>query len=431
MTPLICDRMLSFGTNGIRGLFSELGPKEAVEVAQKAVSYLGKRIVVGGDFRRTTPILKRAVISGLTAGGAVVFDVGTVPTPVIEFMTKWLGADGGIAITASHNPPEWNGIKICDNNGIPLSREDGARLLASSPALSGGGKVLPLPFSPYLKALSLCSQRKVVLDCGHGAAVRLAKKLFPNAIILNSNASGTFPGRHSEPKEEHLAVLKETVVEEGADCGIAWDGDCDRVVWVDEKGGFVRGDYVFALCIKWAGAKTVATTVATSRVVEEVAERVFYTPIGVPYIAKAVWEKRLDMGGEEVGGIIWPKFSNSKDGFIPLKFLDRALEEMPLSQWLASLPRYQAVKLKLFVGEKADEVVARAKAFAEENGARITAVDGVRADWKDRWFIVRKSGTEKGAVRLFVEGKRGEEVGAFAEKLKKLLLPGFEPGSTE
>jgi phosphomannomutase/phosphoglucomutase len=220
----------------------------------------------------------------------------------------------------------------------------------------------------------------------------------------------------------------------GSDAGIAWDGDGDRVIFVDEKGGYVIGDKVYALSILWkaSGAKAnakkpegdIVTTVATSKAVEDVAKKfgmkTRYTAIGAPYLTEEMRKGNAFMGGEEVGGVIWPEFSLAKDGFLTAAKLAEALCERKLGEWLKDVPTYNNVKLKLDAGAKMKkDIVARVLAHAKSNKLGHITVDGVRVDMKDAWVIVRASGTED-YVRIFAEAKSVDEAQRLAKEYETI-----------
>jgi phosphomannomutase/phosphoglucomutase len=213
-----------------------------------------------------------------------------------------------------------------------------------------------------------------------------------------------------------------------ADAGSAWDADGDRVIFVDENGAYVIGDRVFALSILWklsAGKKgDVVTTVATSKAAEDVATRfgckVRYTAIGAPYLCEEMMKKPSAIGGEEVGGVIWPELSQAKDGFITGAKLAEALCEKPLSQWLREIPAYHNVKHKLEADEKKKkEIVARVLGHAKKSKLDHLTVDGVRINLKDAWVIVRASGTEP-YVRIFAEAKSEDEAEKLVREYEKI-----------
>lgn len=437
-----------FGTNGVRGHFDELTPGLALQISQAIGEYFKKgKIIVARDCRLTGDVLRSTVCAGLASVGCEVIDIGIASSPTAEWMVKKLEANGCIIISASHNPPEWNALKVIDGKGVSISKERGEEIeaLVGKTTLAQWNKVGKI--TAYESATSEHSEEimkhvdgekikqrkpKLVLDCGNGAACVIAPKLFKDlgceVTTINSHPDGRFPGRPSEPSEANVKELIALVKSSGADAGAAWDGDGDRVIFVDKEGGYVIGDKVYALSILWKAMKDkpqgdVVTTVATSKAVEDVAGKlgmkVRYTAIGAPYLSEEVLNGAW-MGGEEVGGVIWPEFSLAKDGFLTVAKLAEALCEKPLSEWLGQVPEYHNVKLKIEAdsdrkGELVEKVVEHAK---KENLNHIT-VDGVRINFKDSWIIARPSGTEK-YVRLFAEARTAEEAKRLADKYEKI-----------
>jgi phosphomannomutase/phosphoglucomutase len=434
-----------FGTNGVRGRFDELTPELALRVAQATGMYLGRgKIILARDCRLTGDVLRSSVAAGLAGVGCDVIDLGIASSPTAEFMIKELGAKGCVMITASHNPPEWNAIKVVDGRGVAVSRERGAEIekLMGNAALArwdslgrieGYGNAAAAHIGAIKKLVDVRKimkrKPKVVLDCGNGTACTIAPALFKElgceVLTLNSHIDGRFPGRASEPSEENVRELMAMVRSARADAGAAWDADGDRVIFVDGEGGYVIGDRVYALSVMWKKQKgDVVTTVATSRAVEDVASRlgsrVRYTAIGAPFLCEEMLRKPAAIGGEEVGGVIWPELSLAKDGFMTAARMAEALCEKPLTSWLRDVPAYYNVKHRIEADErKKVEIVARVHAYAEKKGLDHTDMDGVRVNLKDAWVIVRASGTEP-CVRVFAEAKSQAEARRLCEEYEKI-----------
>ena len=257
-----------FGTNGIRGKFDKLTPQLALKAAQAIGIYFNRgKILVGRDHRLTSPTIHNAVLSGLESVGCDVIDLGLVTTPTAEFMVEQLHPDGLIIVTSSHNPPEWNALKVIDGKGVAVSKERGEKI---EKLIDGEVDLVPWDkvgktidylgaTEEHLKDILLRvdteklrkRKLKVVLDCANGVPALIGPELFErlgcDVILLNDEIDGHFPGRPSEPREENIQQLIKTVKDSRADLGIAWDGDGDRIVMADEKGNFVVGDRVFAL----------------------------------------------------------------------------------------------------------------------------------------------------------------------------------------
>jgi phosphomannomutase/phosphoglucomutase len=458
-----------FGTNGVRGVFEELTPSLAMKLAQAIGMYFNSgKIIVARDGRYTGECLKHSVLSGLQSVGCKTIDLDYAPAPTAEFMIKKLNADGLIIVTASHNPPEWNALKVVDSAGVTVSRERGEiiELLMDKISLRSWDKVRPgstydMAITEHCDAIvKLVDSEKIknkkpklVLDCGNGMSALIAPKLFKTLdcrlTTLNSHVDGRFPGRPSEPTEKNVSALIKAVKAEQADAGIAWDGDGDRVIFVDEQGKYIIGDKVFALCVNWK-LKTengdIATTVATSKAAQDTAHktgnRTQYTKIGAPYLSEEIAKGKVIMAGEEVGGVIYPELSLAKDGFITAAKMVEAICDKPLSKWLEEIPEYFNAKTRIEAADEEKqkivervkhELLKRKKALqcSMERGAvpsetvnrklKTIVIDGVRADFEDSWIICRPSGTEE-YVRLFAEAKTEKKAHELLEEWKKIAL---------
>ncbi|MBU0592095.1 phosphoglucosamine mutase [Candidatus Micrarchaeota archaeon] len=460
-----------FGTNGVRGRFNELTPELALKIARATGTYFNKgKMLVARDCRLTGEVLKNSVIAGLASVGCNVIDLGIISSPTAELMVKKLGAAGCIIITASHNPPEWNALKVVDGKGVSLSWERGEEIekflddTGDSSFLNSIskqektnranwdtiGSIVTYPNATsehthtILKLINLDKltkrkQRlKIVLDCGNGTACVIAPLLFEQlgveTILLNATLDGTFPGRSSEPTEANVSELIAKVNETKADAGIAWDADGDRVIFVDETGEYVIGDKVFALCVLWklsipGVSGDVVTTVATSKAVEDTVKSIDpkyktnYTKIGAPYLSEEmmILGKKAVMGGEEVGGVIWPELSLAKDGFMTGAKMIEAICEKPLSEWLKQVPVYHNVKSKLKTSstEQKTKMVERVRVHAQKKKLNSIDIDGVRINFEDSWVIVRPSGTEE-YVRVFAEAKTKKKAEDLVEEYTKI-----------
>jgi phosphomannomutase/phosphoglucomutase len=361
-------------------------------------------------------------------------------------MVERLHPDGLIIITASHNPPEWNALKVIDSRGVSISKERGVGIEESI------DKGVPLAFwddtgataqyegatSEHLEAIlgqvdvpKIRKRKlKVVLDCANGVPALIGPRLFEElgceVVLLNSKMDGHFPGRPSEPREENVQEMLKVTRETGADFGIAWDGDGDRIVMADENGEFVIGDRVFALCALLklqASPGPVVTTVATSKAVADVAarfgQRVDYTPVGAPYLSEVAAKGECAIAGEEVGGVIWPEVSLAKDGFLTAAKIAEAACEKSLSEWLKEFPFYYNVKGK--VPCEPSGIKAKMESIpVPQDAESVIRVDGVRLNFADSWVIFRPSGTEP-LIRVFAESTSEEKAKGLVEKYEKLL----------
>lgn len=440
-----------FGTYGIRGKLDTLTPDFALRMSSAFGEYIkGGKVLVGRDARLTGEMLEHAVTAGLLESGCKVLTLGIVPLPTLEFEIKKLSAAGGVMITASHNPPEWNGLKFADKDSIGISREEGAEI----ERIFESGKLrkvewnrikkvddYPLALQEHTDALTRTIERRhilkesprVVLDCGNGTATLIAPKIFKEfgckITTLNSQLDGSFPGRNSEPTPQNLQELMKAVVALKADIGIAWDGDADRVIFIDEKGGYIYGDKSFALCVDIALRQrkgAVVTTVATSNAVADVARErggsIEYVKVGGPYLSRRAKELNAVIAGEEAGGVIWPEVHLGKDGFITaLKILERMCKEgRPLSSLIAEIPSYYNSKTKLECPPEKKQVILKKFREKVKGDGRINSMDGVRVDFDDSWIILRASGTEN-LMRIFAEAKSQKKADELLRKYKRIV----------
>ncbi|MCL2687259.1 MAG: hypothetical protein FWE58_01825, partial [Methanobrevibacter sp.] len=260
-----------FGTFGVRRTANDvLTPEFASRLAASYGSIVQGKVAIGGDTRTTTPMIKHAIAAGLLSSGCDVIDLGILPTPAVQYAVRNY-YDGGIIVTASHNPPKYNGLKFVDEYGIGLKDEDELAIeemyFDDEPKRNTwdsignyykNDTIIEEYIEEILKRIDVDSiqkaKLKVVLDCGSGAGCftspYLMQKLGCELITLNSQADGFFPGRNPEPTEPNLKELIATVKDLKADIGIAHDGDADRTICIDEKGNFVLGDKTFSLVEK-------------------------------------------------------------------------------------------------------------------------------------------------------------------------------------
>ncbi len=450
--------MRLFGTNGIRGrVGEELTPLFLSGVGMAIGSYIpkGSTVVLGMDTRISGDMVKSAVISGLLATGVNVLDIGIAPTPSIQLYTRNHG-DFGIAITASHNPPEFNGVKVIGSDGTELPREDEEkieRIFASGNFRIAGWRDIGTyrkttgANEEYLQAIlsrvdgEKIAARKftVVVDCANGASCfttpYLLEKLGCRVISLNCHPDGTFPGHESEPKRENLRDLMNTVKDCGADLGIAHDGDADRAVFVDEHGRFIQGDRTLALIageiVKKRGG-IVVTPVSTSQILEDVVReaggKVVYTKVGAPIVARKMREINAVFGGEENGGVIFPEHQYCRDGAMALaKILEiMATSGKRLSELVDALPRYHQRKISLpCPEEKKGKVLEELKRMLQ--GERLDTTDGVKVIGEGWWVLIRPSGTEP-IYRIYAEARDEHRVEEIVERYRNLLKEVIEKG---
>lgn len=371
-------------------------------------------------------------------------DVGEVPTPTLQYAVKKLGADGGIMITASHNPPEYIGIKLVDRTGVGISREKAidiendmkryATAIKSSTSLESiprniastegksyyaGGIEKVNIIDDYVSDLigmlgELPRTIKVVFDGSAGVGSRtipvLLREMGAKVLTVNSVVDGNFTWRNPEPSPENIKYLSGVIGEVKADLGIAVDGDADRVVLITREGEILPGDKTFALVeyflpdMHLARGKEplVVTTIATSNLIFDVARmknlEVEMTKVGDPYVSEVGLVKNALLGGEENGGVIYPWWIPGRDSGMTVGIVSRVAALEDLKTILDSFPKYYSVKTKI----KGRVDYSTLKSRAEKMGIRYVDIDGVKLFFEEGWVLVRNSGTEP-IVRIFTE----------------------------
>ncbi len=440
-----------FGTNGIRGVAGrEIDSGLAFRVGSALGTLFPKeRVLIGRDGRLSSPMLLEGVAAGLLAQGNDVEDRGLITTPALEFMVKNTLSSAGVMITASHNPPEYNGFKVVDSDGIeiPRSKEEKMELLihqdrwrvSNSP---GQRVVREGRIGSYFEKLESqflsndeIGNLKIVIDTGNGASAlttpKLLRKLGARVMGVNDVIDGEFPGRNSEPRPENLGALSKIVSEQEADMGIAHDGDGDRAIFVDETGVVQPGDRTFALVedelLRNHPGVKIVTPINTSMVVSEVAKKrrgkLILTKVGSIEVSRTVVRVGALLGGEENGGIFYAPHHPVRDGTIAAVLVVNAIirNGRPLSKLLDRLPKFHMVKEKIPCKEGAkDRAIEALK--TKLKGRISSTLDGIRLDMDGRgWVLVRASGTEP-LLRLYAEAKTENQLQEILDEFRPLVL---------
>jgi phosphomannomutase/phosphoglucomutase len=446
-----------FGTNGIRGLVNlELTPEMAIKVGCSIGTFFGrKNLLLGYDARTSGPMLAKAVISGLTATGCHVFFAGMAPTPALQYAVKNHKMDGGVIITASHNPPEYNGIKVIWSDGIETSHEqeveieniyfDNKIVFAEWDKL-GALQEVPAINDEYVQAiekqvnLAEIAEKHfhVVVDAANSVggltAPPMLRELGCKVTTINANIDGTFPGRLPEPRPEDLNDLASTIKAIGADLGVAFDGDADRSIFVDENGVIYWGDKTFAVIIKQylmknPGAKIV-TPVSSSTLIKDTVEayegELIWTKVGSVTVSQKMKELNAKLGGEENGGVFYGPHQAVRDGAMTTALILNTMAETgeKLSELVAEQPQYFIEKGKIDCPDEKKEILLQ-KLYEQVKGENISTIDGVKIWFSDNSAIlIRPSGTEP-VFRLYAEAKNQEKalklVDDYSSRLKKIL----------
>lgn len=438
---------LKISVSGVRGVVGEsLTPQIAATFAQAFGSYVGAgAIVVGRDTRPTGVMMQQAVTAGLISVGCEVIEVGVCPTPTILFLVKQLGAAGGVAITASHNPVEWNAMKFIGPGGLFLNSNQATEMLdvyhqsdfrIVAESRLRAPRTLPDPVQPHLdRILSLLDlapirhrKPRVVVDACNGAAApfdaAFLQSLGCDAVLIHAEPTGVF-ARGAEPVTQNLGALCEAVKRERADVGFAQDPDGDRLAIVDEQGRPIGEDYSLALAAKYVLARRkgpVVMNLSTSRVVADVASaagcEVRLTKVGEINVTQELLDCGGAIGGEGSGGVIWPDVHPCRDSFTTMALVLALLADtrQSVSELVAGLPRYEIVKDKIpGTGERAQRMLRHVRErFADK---KVSLVDGVRIDFERSWVNLRPSNTEP-IIRIVAEAPTRDEAARLVEELK-------------
>jgi phosphomannomutase len=423
--PRMCpvpQRILSI--SGLRGVIGDgLDPAYLVDFScALGTMFQGGSVVLARDGRATGPMVKHAVIGGLLATGCRVLDADITSTPTCGVLVQELQAAGGLMITASHNPVEWNGLKPFSPAGSVFDQALGERLLntLSSKAFRlaswqnlGTCETIADPGAPHLKrvlglvGVPAIRQRKfkVVLDCNHGSGSvlgpRLLEELGCQVEVLGPLPDGKFE-HNPEPLEQNLTGLSAEVKRRGADVGFAQDPDADRLAIVDNSGRYIGEELTLALCADYVLARTPGAVVvngSTSRTTADIAAKYgcpFHRSyVGEAHVAAKMRAVNAVIGGEGNGGLIEPRVGYVRDSFAAMAYVlaGMATGPSPLSGWVDSLPKYAIVKDKINCTR--EEVEPACAALRQHfRDAQASAGDGLRLDWPDRWVQLRASNTE-------------------------------------
>jgi phosphomannomutase len=444
------DHSLIVSVSGVRGVIGEgLTPQVALAFASAFATHLGGGpIVVSRDGRPSGVMLWHAVVAGLTASGCVVQDLGVAATPTVGLAIKSLAAAGGIQITASHNPAQWNGLKLFGRDGRVLSAAEGLKvkdvfeaaarrdvphgelggvLVYREAAAIHRDRVIELVDADRIRAGGLWA----FVDGNGGAGGPLARDLLQaikvTTICHGCDADGFFL-HEPEPTAANLKAIAPLVVHHNADVGFALDPDSDRLALIDENGTYIGEELTLPLAV-WFRLKQqpgpVVVNMSTSRRTADLAARFGVTchksAVGEANVADRMLEVGAVIGGEGNGGVIDPRVGLVRDPFIGMALVLNLMAETgkPLSALVAELPAYHVVKEKHSV--PADRLSAVYAAMTNHwPGVPADRQDGLRLDWPDRWVHVRPSNTEP-IIRVIAEAPRAEDAESLCRDVGRLL----------
>jgi len=439
-----------FGTNGVRGIFAEDFNLEFIHdlVSSIATYFEHGTILVGFDGRHSSPVIAKTVCSALNFNGLDCHIADLVPTPCLEFAVKKLGYDGGIMITASHNPPEYNGIKPVANDGVEISREDEKKIEeiyfqkrwnhdnTSWGSTKHDSRSVETYVSGILSQVDIdkinIRDFKVVLDLGNGAqsvtAIEICKGLGCEVITVNEKIDGSFPGRGSEPTPSNLHDLSNMVKENGANMGIAFDGDGDRSIFCDDRGKLLSGDQSALLLTNYLLGKNPKSKVVTclnsgnsiNEIVAQNTSTLIRTKVGSVEVSRKMVSEEALVGFEENGGFMYGKHNYVRDGGMTLALMLDLLAntDNTLSEEIANLPQSFTTKDKIPCSkDDIDKIISHLL----DEFPNSDTTDGLKIviDTKN-WVMIRPSGTEP-IVRIYAESDTQENLDSLITKYVKKI----------
>ncbi|MGE5313579.1 MAG: phosphoglucosamine mutase [Acidobacteriota bacterium] len=448
---------LMVSISGIRGVVGEsLTPDVIVKYISGFAEYCRRgTIVIGRDGRCTGEHIAKIVSSTLVQMGCSVIDIGICPTPTVALAVEKEHAAGGVIITASHNPMQWNGLKFLASTGLFLDAAENRAFweIADAPARAympwdcqGTYRYDPSYIEkhidavlalPFVHAEEIRKKKfKVVIDCVNAAGgvimPELLKRFGCDVIAMNADVSGVF-SHTPEPIPENLTSLAERVVTEGAQLGIAVDPDVDRLVLINEKGEPFVEEYTVASAVRFvleeeakAGrtGHTVVVNLSTTRAVDDIASqfgaRVLRTPVGEINVASCMRDAKAVVGGEGSGGVIVPAVHLGRDAIVGAGIFLQLLTNFggTASALKASMPQYHIVKNKIELGAlQPDRILARLKEKYERTET-INTDDGLKIDFASSWVHLRKSNTEP-IIRIIAEAKTTEDAAALVAQFQR------------
>jgi phosphoglucosamine mutase len=441
-----------FGSSGIRGLANVYIVPTLVKQVGAALATVnrGGTTITGIDSRLTGKMLELALTSGINAAAGDVIQIGLVPTPVVAWMITQTGANSGVAITASHNSPPYNGLKLFNQNGMSFTLDEQIEIEEilkneryqwaewNTIGIKEEIESIDLYVEMLSESIILDTEIKVGLDCFCGATSTLAPIAFTEfpvqAKIINAIPDGYFPAGNPEPSYESLNRLGKYMKSTGCSIGFGFDGDGDRMMPVSSNGKMVNPDRALAA---YAGYKvernnggTVVTHVGASMAVDDVVKKaggkVIRTPVGDAFITEVMTKHEAVFGGEPVGAWIFPEHQMCPSGVLAalkileaLESLEQTLEEFiqaapkyPLERFKLECPNYKKQTVMATISEKLPDIFRDIES--------ISNVDGLRLDSSNGWVLIRPSGTEP-LIRITIEGRTIEDVEKIKARTKQIL----------
>ncbi|OGU50434.1 MAG: phosphoglucosamine mutase [Ignavibacteria bacterium GWC2_35_8] len=438
---------LMVSVSGIRGIIGGgLEPQVIVKYSSAYADFIGKgKVIIGRDARISGEMIRAILIGTLLSKGLDVIDLGICPTPTVQYMVKTLKAQGGIAISASHNPNEWNALKLLNSTGQFMTPDENKIMLenleASQETYSSWEKLGKLTYyqdglqrhmedvinMQFIEVDKIRKKKfRVLVDCVNGAGVYvipdLLRKFGCEVIEMNCEKTGIFP-RLPEPIPENLTATMKAVVDSKADLGIVVDPDVDRLVLITEDGKSFSEENTITQAVKFVLSKkkgNVVVNLSTTRAVDDVAKdfggQVFRSPVGEANVVLKMKETNAIIGGEGSGGVIFPDLHYGRDALVGIALTLQHLTEtnQSLLELKKDLPQYFISKKKIDSGKSnPDEIIEKIK--EKYSDQKINTDDGLRIDFEDHWVHFRKSNTEP-IIRIITESKNQQHSEELSQK---------------
>ena len=439
----------AYDIRGVYGVDLDEDLAKAIGLAYGTMLGNRGRVVVGRDVRLSGEALASAAAEGLAEAGCDVLDIGLVTTPMSYFAAIKLDADGGIQVTASHNPPEWNGFKLIKRGGETLSAGAGMEELRDIVLQGrfrrgeGRGRIGRIDMlEPYVEFMAskieLERPLRIAIDYSNGAAAipfpKIAERVGLEVEALNDVPDGRFPGHLPEPREDTLKDLQDLVVRRKADFGAGFDGDGDRVVFVDDRGRILSGDVALAIFVKHLGKRgRVVFDVSSSSALREVVIESGCEPVemrvGRAFILNAVRELNAVIGGEKSNHFYFPELWGFDDAcYAVLRMAEIIVRSgRRLSELVDEIPHYPSIPITTFScpDEFKVEVVERIARHYESLGVRVSRIDGVKAYFDDGWVLIRPSNTMP-QIKMTAEAKTEERLRELVDEARRLITENVE-----
>lgn len=443
-----------FGTDGVRGIANdELTPHLAYKIGRAGAFVLEEhsnhkntrtRVIIGTDTRISKDLLSASIAAGVMSVGADVIDVGVIPTPGIAYLTRKLGADAGIVISASHNPMEYNGIKFFGSEGLKLPDEieleiedymDNMNLITQSNIGEEVGKAqCGIDYvKSYEDSLVECLREdlkglNVTLDCAHGAAYKIAPEVFrrlgAHVHVINHTPNGT--NINDQAGSTCTKGLSQAVLQNKSDIGLAYDGDADRLIAIDEEGNQIDGDKIMLICAKYLKEEgklsqnklvvTVMSNLGLHMAAKELGIEPEVTAVGDRYVLERMLEKGYSLGGEQSGHMIFLDYNTTGDGILSALMLSKILKKSGMK--ISQLAEIMEVMPQVLINAKVKNETKENYQTDEEIQKRIKELEK-KMEGKGR-VLIRHSGTEP-LVRVMLEGEDQEQINTYARELADFI----------